>query len=98
MQARSHGSVVQRAVAPAAYCDGFASAIARPTGLSVDPILLPRSSTARSPCSQVIHHMNIVLLGLSITASRSNPHATTFQALAGALASRGHHVAFLERA
>ncbi len=41
--------------------------------------------------------MKIVILGLSITSSWGNGHATTFRALAGALAQRGHRVSFLER-
>ncbi|WP_437729961.1 CgeB family protein [Sorangium sp. So ce1335] len=38
-----------------------------------------------------------VFLGLSITSSWGNGHATTYRALLRALASRGHHVLFLER-
>jgi spore maturation protein CgeB len=41
--------------------------------------------------------MNIVILGLSITSAWGNGHATTYRALVGALASRGHDVLFLER-
>lgn len=41
--------------------------------------------------------MNVVILGLSITSSWGNGHATTYRALARALASRGHDVLFLER-
>jgi spore maturation protein CgeB len=41
--------------------------------------------------------MTIVILGLSITSSWGNGHATTFRALAGALVARGHRVRFLER-
>jgi spore maturation protein CgeB len=41
--------------------------------------------------------MNIVMLGLSITSSWGNGHATTYRALARGLASRGHDVLFLER-
>jgi spore maturation protein CgeB len=41
--------------------------------------------------------MNIVILGLSITSSWGNGHATTYRALAKGLASRGHRVLFLER-
>lgn len=36
-------------------------------------------------------------LGLSITSSWGNGHATTYRALLSALAARGHEVAFLER-
>lgn len=41
--------------------------------------------------------MRIVICGLSITSSWGNGHATTFRALARALHSRGHEVAFFER-
>jgi spore maturation protein CgeB len=41
--------------------------------------------------------MNIVILGLSITSSWGNGHATTFRGLVRELAARGHDVLFLER-
>lgn len=41
--------------------------------------------------------MKIVILGLSITSSWGNGHATTYRGLVRALASRGHDVLFLER-
>jgi spore maturation protein CgeB len=41
--------------------------------------------------------MNIVILGLSITSSWGNGHASTYRALVSGLASRGHQVMFLER-
>jgi spore maturation protein CgeB len=41
--------------------------------------------------------LNIVILGLSITSSWGNGHATTFRALVRALSARGHSVFFLER-
>lgn len=41
--------------------------------------------------------MNIVILGLSITSSWGNGHATTYRGLVRALADRGHDVTFLER-
>lgn len=41
--------------------------------------------------------MRIVILGLSITSSWGNGHATTYRALARALHQRGHHITFLER-
>ncbi len=40
--------------------------------------------------------MNIVLFGLSITSSWGNGHATTYRALAQALAARGHRIVFFE--
>jgi len=42
-------------------------------------------------------NLNIVFLGLSITSSWGNGHATTYRALVKALAARGHQVTFLER-
>ena len=41
--------------------------------------------------------MNIVVFGLSITSSWGNGHATTYRALLGALAKRGHRIRFFER-
>ncbi|HYP14085.1 MAG TPA: glycosyltransferase, partial [Bryobacteraceae bacterium] len=41
--------------------------------------------------------MNIVFLGLSITSSWGNGHATTYRGLIKALTARGHKVLFLER-
>jgi spore maturation protein CgeB len=41
--------------------------------------------------------LRIVVLGLSITSSWGNGHATTYRALLRGLASRGHDVLFLER-
>jgi spore maturation protein CgeB len=41
--------------------------------------------------------LKIVILGLSITSSWGNGHATTYRALVQALERRGHQVTFLER-
>jgi spore maturation protein CgeB len=41
--------------------------------------------------------MKIVILGLSITSSWGNGHATTYRAMVKALCSLGHEVIFLER-
>ncbi len=41
--------------------------------------------------------MRIVILGLSITSSWGNGHATTYRGLVRELAARGHEVLFLER-
>ena len=41
--------------------------------------------------------MRIVILGLSITSSWGNGHATTFRGLVRELVRRGHDVLFLER-
>jgi len=41
--------------------------------------------------------LDVVVLGLSITSSWGNGHATTFRALLKGMAQRGHRVLFLER-
>ena len=41
--------------------------------------------------------MNIVVLGLTLSSSWGNGHATTYRALLAALAARGHDILFLER-
>src|SRR5437868_7052738 len=41
--------------------------------------------------------MKLVILGLSITSSWGNGHATNYRGLVRALAARGHDVLFLER-
>jgi spore maturation protein CgeB len=41
--------------------------------------------------------MRIVILGLSVTSSWGNGHATTYRALVAQLSARGHDVLFLER-
>jgi spore maturation protein CgeB len=41
--------------------------------------------------------LNIVFIGLSVTSSWGNGHATTYRALIDALVQRGHAVTFLER-
>src|ERR1043165_8223919 len=40
---------------------------------------------------------DIVILGLSITSSWGNGHATTYRSLVRGLAGRGHRILFLER-
>jgi spore maturation protein CgeB len=42
-------------------------------------------------------NLNIVILGLSITSSWGNGHATTYRGLVRELCARGHNVLFLER-
>ena len=41
--------------------------------------------------------LHFVFLGLSITSSWGNGHATTYRGLVRELAARGHRVTFLER-
>lgn len=42
-------------------------------------------------------HLNTVILGLSITSSWGNGHATTYRGLVREMTARGHNVLFLER-
>ncbi len=58
----------------------------------------PSAAGGRKPKSiQAARPLNIVVLGLSITSSWGNGHATTYRALVRALVERGHRVLFLER-
>ena len=41
--------------------------------------------------------LDIVVLGLSLSSSWGNGHATTYRALLKAFAARGHRIVFLER-
>jgi len=41
--------------------------------------------------------VKLVVLGLSLSSSWGNGHATTYRALLRAFARRGHEVLFLER-
>src|SRR5690242_1909775 len=41
--------------------------------------------------------MRLVVLGLSLSSSWGNGHATTFRALLNAFAKRGHDILFVER-
>jgi spore maturation protein CgeB len=50
--------------------------------------------SARGPA---VEPMNIVVLGLSVTSSWGNGHATTYRALLRALHGRGHRILFFER-
>ncbi len=49
------------------------------------------------PSDNTPHRLKIVILGLSITSSWGNGHATTYRGLVRELTSRGHEVLFLER-
>jgi spore maturation protein CgeB len=56
-------------------------------------------SAAAAPVTKPKHRepLDIVILGLSITSSWGNGHATTYRGLVRELAARGHRVLFLER-
>jgi spore maturation protein CgeB len=49
------------------------------------------------PVRLAAERLKIVILGLSITSSWGNGHATTYRGLVRELCARGHHVLFLER-
>jgi spore maturation protein CgeB len=51
----------------------------------------------RAPSTPATRPKQIVFLGLSITSSWGNGHATTYRGLVRALSERGHDVTFLER-
>src|SRR5690606_40196193 len=69
-----------------------ALAPSRPT-----PPATPRGLSARHAARHAARPLSIVILGLSITSSWGNGHATTYRGLARELAARGHRVLFLER-
>ncbi len=53
--------------------------------------------TADAELPPAARRLSIVIIGLSITSSWGNGHATTYRALMRALVRRGHDVLFLER-
>jgi spore maturation protein CgeB len=62
----------------------------------------PLTSTSRPALTATAAHtaapkLRIVILGLTITSSWGNGHATTFRGLTRELVARGHDVLFLER-
>jgi spore maturation protein CgeB len=57
----------------------------------------PHSSADRVDRAHGDRALRIVVLGLSITSSWGNGHATTYRSLLRELAERGHDVTFLER-
>jgi len=57
---------------------------------------LPEQAMQAQP-TKSSNPLQIVILGLSITSSWGNGHATTYRALARALHQRGHDLLFLER-
>lgn len=59
----------------------------RATATTITAPAMPRGDRA----------LSIVILGLAITSSWGNGHATTYRALVRELAARGHRVTFLER-
>jgi spore maturation protein CgeB len=57
----------------------------------------PAAGKRKAKAAQAAKPINIVVLGLSITSSWGNGHATTYRALVRAMVERGHRVLFLER-
>ncbi len=55
------------------------------------------TATAAPPSGPPRTPLDIVILGLSITSSWGNGHATTYRGLVRELAARGHRILFLER-
>lgn len=59
--------------------------------------LLPDASPRPSSSAVTRKRLKIVIIGLSITSSWGNGHATTYRGLVRELTARGHEVLFLER-
>src|SRR3954467_399025 len=55
------------------------------------------TSVERTTALEARAPLDIVILGLSITSSWGNGHATTYRGLVRELAARGHRILFLER-
>ncbi len=56
----------------------------------------PAAAAASADPSQRVAPLSVCILGLTITSSWGNGHATVYRALTAALAARGHSVTFLE--
>lgn len=67
-----------------------------PQTLEIDGVLQP-SMFGRDTFQPASPKLKIVILGLSITSSWGNGHATTYRGLMRELCARGHEVLFLER-
>src|SRR5947207_9104606 len=74
-------------------CRAYLRAARRPTGIGVGGRIGMSSAALPPP----MRRLRIVILGLSITSSWGNGHATTYRSLVRALVQRGHDVLFLER-
>jgi spore maturation protein CgeB len=58
---------------------------------------IPVNGDASIPSGSKFRLLKIIILGLSITSSWGNGHATTYRGLVRELSARGHNVLFLER-
>src|SRR5438128_5199734 len=56
-----------------------------------------QAEQVEAPAGRAPAKLNIVIVGLSITSSWGNGHATTYRGLVRELVRRGHDVLFLER-
>src|SRR5690606_20765979 len=65
--------------------------------IDVEHVLGERARATGKRATPERRTMSIVFLGLSITSSWGNGHATTYRALIRELSARGHDVLFLER-
>src|SRR3954463_15569755 len=72
-------------------------AYVRPPGLAGGTTIDLQSKTNCEYGPMTSTGLDIVILGLSITSSWGNGHATTFRALVRELSALGHNVLFLER-
>src|SRR3954447_15268395 len=57
---------------------------------------MTQAATISTPTRPGSDRMRIVIIGLSITSSWGNGHATTYRGLVRELVRRGHNVLFLE--
>src|SRR3954470_2527830 len=72
-------------------------AYVRPPGLAGGTTIDLQSKTNCEYGPMTSTGLDIVILGLSITSSWGNGHATTFRALVRELSALGHNVLFIER-
>lgn len=91
-EARAIGARARRRVFAEHTCAHRAVAVEEALGLERTAA---RTRTIRR--SEADDRMRIVFLGLSITSSWGNGHATTYRALIRELSRRGHDLLFLER-
>src|SRR4051812_34164356 len=73
------------------------SAIEFESRMNAAGLLAKRPSSRQSPPAMERPKLKIVILGLSITSSWGNGHATTYRGLVRELCARNHDVLFLER-
>ena len=66
-------------------------------GAQVDALLTARRAERTARAAAVNGAVKLVVLGLSLSSSWGNGHATTYRSLLRAFAARGHAVTFLER-